>query len=630
MKADPYSLQAVLTLKCQWVVPVFQRHYVWETTANKQLPEFWGELQDKTLQYLDGTSRSIPHYFGAIIYSQAEADKSLNPMPQHLLVDGQQRITTFHLTLAAIREVARNYETEVLLHQTEDYLLNAESASMANPGRERFKLWPSSSDRELYQNIIGNPLSELKNKCPDCFHKNGVLKKGPSPRLLRAFWYLYTEISTCVESHQKEYGTGPEDVLDAIFRKFLQDFQIVVITLGTEDDAQEIYASLNGRGEYLTPFDFIRNDVFHRARKSGEDDQKIFDEQWKTFEEPFWHQKLKQGRLKRPRADHLITHALIAEIGQKVDVGKVTAEYQHYVKQHKFSSIADELSVLLTHATTYRAMEEQNPPPVLARIANVLRTWKFFVIYPLILRINTLVITDDEKMQLFRFIENYIVRREICGLTAQGYNNFVPRIIQHTEGENPVSDVFKYISSMAADTFRMPDDDEVTDAFVNNKAYGSIPIDCLRYILHQIEREMRDKFHEEPGPFEDLTVDHIMPRAWPENWPLPNGVSVQHQTVVDAVQHGHIPDDETRTLMYDRQKVIDTLGNLTLVTRALNSGMANDGWEKKRKRLDDSFLALNREISKLPQWDEQAIRTRAEHLAATANSVWPATLPVSS
>ena len=627
MDAKPHTLQTVLTQKCQWVVPVYQRHYVWETTANKQLPEFWNELQDKTLRSFDSTSRSFPHYFGAIIYSQA--DQPFGTMPQHRLVDGQQRITTFHLTLAAIREVARDYEIQTLLHQTEDYLLNAESAGMANPDRECYKLWPSSSDRAIYRSIVDSSLSELKSKCSQCFHKtSGNLNKAQSSHLLRAFWYLYTEISAFAEERDKKHGISPEDALKAVFQNFLQGFQIVVITLGEEDDAQEIFASLNGLGEPLTPFDLIRNDVFHRAQISGEDSQKIFDEQWKIFEEPFWHQKLKQGRLKRPRADHLITHALIAEIGQTVDVGKVTAEYQHYVQQREFASIADELNILLTHAKTYRAMEEQNPPPVLARIANVLRTWKFFVIYPLILRINMLAIKDDEKVQLFRFIENYIVRREICGLTAQGYNNLIPRIIQHTEGENPVSEVLEYISSITVDTFRMPDDDEVTDAFVNYKAYGGIPTNCLRYILHQIERKMRDKFHEEPGPFEDLTVDHILPRSWPENWPLPNGVSVQHRTVIDAVQHGHIPDDETRTLMYDRQKAIDTLGNLTLVTPPLNSSMTNDGWQKKRKRLGKSLLALNREISLHSQWDEQAIRTRAERLATIANSIWPATLPV--
>ena len=624
------TLEVVLNEKCQWVVPLYQRHYVWETTANKQqLLKLWVELQDKTLRSLEDTSHSFPHYFGAIIYSKA-THQPFGAVPQYFLVDGQQRITTFHLTLAAIREVARNYEIKDLQDQTEAYLLNSESVGMADPARERYKLWPSSRDRALYQNIIDRPLAELKNVHPDCFYKKGSLNKGKSPHLLRAFWYLYEEISDLVKLYEEERGTNPDSTVKAVFSNFLQGFQIVVITLGKDDDAQEIYASLNGLGEPLTPFDLIRNDVFHRAQKSHEDDEKIFNEQWKTFEEPFWHEKLKQGRLKRPRADHLITHALIAEIGQKVDVGKVTVEYQRYVQQRKFSSIADELDILLTHARTYRAMEEQNPSPVLDRIANVLRIWNFFVIHPLILRINVLSITDDAKIQLFRFIENYIVRREVCGLTAQAYNNLIPRIIQHIGEENPVSDIIDYITSMTADTFRMPDDNEVTQAFIHNKAYASIPTPCLCYILHQIEREVRDKFHEKPGPSEDLTVDHIMPQSWPKNWPLPNGITVQYQTSWEAIKDGHVPDEETRSLMDERAKTIDTLGNLTLVTRPLNSRMDNDGWKEKRKHLGDSYLALNREISNYSNWDEQKIRERAVHLAATANKIWSAALPTSN
>jgi hypothetical protein len=51
---------------------------------------------------------------------------------------------------------------------------------------------------------------------------------------------------------------------------FLSGFQIAAIQLDTNDDAQKIFASLNGLGKPLFPFDHIRNDVFHRVRKTGE------------------------------------------------------------------------------------------------------------------------------------------------------------------------------------------------------------------------------------------------------------------------------------------------------------------------------------------------------------------------
>lgn len=626
MKPEVYRLDKALNLRCQWVVPVYQRQYVWKTTADKQLPWLWNELQDKTLRSLDRAPNSIPHYFGAIIYSQA--DQNVRPVPKYFLVDGQQRITTFLLTLAAIREVARDYEIQALIRQTEDYLLN-KSDSMEDPDRERYKLWPSSSDRALYQNITGSSLAELKKSHPNCFYKTGNLKKAQSPALLQAFWYLYKEISNLAERREEESGTNPKDTLDAVFENFLQGFRFVGILLDPDDDAQEIFFSLNDLGDPLTPFDLIRNDVFHRAERSGENSQRIFDELWKTLEESFWRVKLKQGKLKRARRDHLITHALVAEMGQTVNVGTVPTEYRRYVREREFSTIADEIRVLLRHATTYRAMEE-NPPPVLTRITNVLRIWNIFVFHPLILRIITLSIEDDEKSKLFRFIESYIVRREICRLTAQAYNKFIPNIIQCSKGENPVSDIINHISSMDANISRMPDDNEVIEAFVHNKTYGNMPTPRLRYILHQIERSIRGKDAEEPGPFEDLTIDHVMPQSWPENWPLPNGVSVPYPTTWETFQHKYPLDDKTRDLVDRRHKAIDTLGNLTLVTPSLNSGASNDGWKKKRERLDGSFLALNQEISSHPQWDEQTIRARAERLATVANNIWLATLPTSN
>lgn len=142
-------------------------------------------------------------------------------------------------------------------------------------------------------------------------------------------------------------------MLDALLGGFLSGFQIVVIQLDKNDDAQEIFASLNGLGKPLSPFDLIRNDVFHRARRAREDDEQLFDQRWKFFEEPFWNEQVRQGRLKRARADHLVAHVVVAETAREVNVGKIATEYQHYARERSFETVADELDVLLAHARTY-------------------------------------------------------------------------------------------------------------------------------------------------------------------------------------------------------------------------------------------------------------------------------------
>ena len=160
MRSDVCPLSSVLNQRQQWVVPVYQRHYEWETGQDKQIPKLWDDLKDKVTESLDKRT-PFPHYFGAIIFSEPPS-QPYGVVPQRFLVDGQQRIITFQLTLVAIREVARDYQMSRILDAIDAYLYNERGTSMIKPDRERFKLWPSSFDRLLYQNILESTTDKLR------------------------------------------------------------------------------------------------------------------------------------------------------------------------------------------------------------------------------------------------------------------------------------------------------------------------------------------------------------------------------------------------------------------------------------------------------------------------------------
>ncbi len=92
MHAKDYSLNAVLEQRQQWVIPVYQRQYAWETGPDKQLPKLWDDMRERALERLEGMPPK-PHFVGAIIYSEP-AEQPFGTVNKRFLVDGQQRIST--------------------------------------------------------------------------------------------------------------------------------------------------------------------------------------------------------------------------------------------------------------------------------------------------------------------------------------------------------------------------------------------------------------------------------------------------------------------------------------------------------------------------------------------------------
>ncbi len=107
------------------------------------------------------------------------------------------------------------------------------------------------------------------------------------------------------------------------------------------------------------------------------------------------------------------------------------------------------------------------------------------------------------------------------------------------------------------------------------------------------------------GQTKNLTLEHVMPRQWQQNWPLPSPAS-----------------QEMRDRRDDR---VHFLGNLTLTTNSLNSSLSNGPWEEKRAALDNhSTLLLNKRLLTAyhGDWDEDSIEARSHDLASRVIDIW--------
>jgi hypothetical protein len=116
------------------------------------------------------------------------------------------------------------------------------------------------------------------------------------------------------------------------------------------------------------------------------------------------------------------------------------------------------------------------------------------------------------------------------------------------------------------------------------------------------------------------TIEHIMPQSWVKNWPLPDGS--------EGIDHWGLfldsEDAETRVAASrKRDYVVDTLGNLTIVSTDLNIRQSNLPWNMKRPELiKHSLLPINQNLVETQIWDETAMLRRSEELFERAIRLW--------
>jgi len=153
-------------------------------------------------------------------------------------------------------------------------------------------------------------------------------------------------------------------------------------------------------------------------------------------------------------------------------------------------------------------------------------------------------------------------------------------------------------------------------------------------MLREIENNHRSKFSEDVVIKSALTVEHVMPQSWEENWPLQNGEKITSQQKFQAALNENISleilglaENKSPTI-YDRinyrNKLLHTFGNLTLLTQALNSSVSKSSFQKRRGPiLEQSALALNRYFQNIDSWDEDKILERGKSLFLIAKDIWP-------
>ena len=613
MKADPISVGKVLTENHRFVVPIYQRTYAW--SEKRQLEPLFAQIEAKAEERLKKGKADFPHYMGSLLVIP-EGEATFGRVQAFDIVDGQQRLTTFHLCFAALRDVARSWEFEDLVTKLEGLLLHGKDVSESDKKYGRYKLQPTAFDREYFRDAIDLTRNEIRVKYPTLFHKNGKLIKGSAPFSIAAYWYFITRAEGFIAVDKVSARDRLLALTDAIF----QNFHFIVITLSKEDDPQVIFATLNTGGEPLAAMDLVRNDVFLRASRNQEDEESLMKKYWLTFEDAFWKAEHTQGRIRKPLMDFFLAHTLAAESGELVSLTELYVEYKKFSKRNVEQTISEELSSITGYAPLYRELIDPKESSPLYQLSKRLGEFDLSTAYPLILLIAASKAEPDTKQAIYSLIGSYIIRRALCGLTAKNYNIAFLDIVSHMRIHGVSVERFASATDLKrnSEAAKFPTDDEVRDAVTNRGQYGRIPSHRLSFLIEELELASRDKFAASEGIRPGLSIEHIMPQQWQEHWrELPS------KRLAPVV--GGVPADEAMANeMAERNRLIHTLANLSLLTPPANSSAGNSNFDAKKPRLLDALLRMNLDIVKEQEWGESQINERAKVLANLAVKIWPA------
>lgn len=601
MDTNILNLRSIFQKEVQYHIPLFQRPYVW--VQDLQWSPLWDDVAraaDIYLEHLRRTDDSAialkesgKHFMGAIVLQQQGTGVD-EPERRHV-IDGQQRLTTLQLLLDAAQEVFQNrgFTKEAL--QLNKLVLN--DIELYPAEEHRFKVCPTLTDQDAFRHAMSNDLS------------TDSLSEA---LIVQAHQFFKNRI-------EDSLGLEPAEArvrASAITAVMLALLEVVVIELQPGDDENMIFETLNARGTPLLDSDLIKNWIMHQAGEERRDGDALYHRHWQGFDRNWWRMEVRQGRLSRPRIDIYLHYWLTMHKRDEVPANRFFKVFQEYATglPGGVESVASEID---RGSVAFRRIHSAAQDPALGKFLYRWRTLDVGVTTPLLLWL----LTEREEIGESAFlgalsaIESYFVRRMICRFTAKDHNNLVLELLRKLHDappENAETALVEYLADQTSMTRVWPSDAEVRETLLTQPLYQTLTRPRLRMILEAVEDDMRSAKSEEPlTTWGTLTIEHIMPRAWARHW----------STDLESLS----PDVRVQA-EESRDRIVHTIGNLTLVNGKLNPSLSNGAWPSKRTELrQHSVLRLNSDLlhSSGEVWSEATIRARGGDLAERVMAIWP-------
>ena len=527
--AKPEDIRTIFSREYQ--IPMFQREYSWE---QEQCETLWDDLID----FHNEKDKKDKYFLGNIVVHPIDESEKFS------VIDGQQRLTTLLLLIRAL------FDNAGTVKALEECLKIKDKLSSELTDNIRLNSDVIEGDKKNLEKII------LEGRCDD-----------ENSRLNINYDMFKKKISDW-----KQGKTS--DKLNKLILTFLDNVVLLPILCETEDDALNIFETINNRGLSLSDADIFKSKLYAGIESSKRsefiDEWNDLNDQEDLFRILMYICRAQENDISKEKG---LRSYFSSKTGRLQNTGDVMASLK------KINAIIDTKTGIYNDSL-----------------------WNILENYP----------NQYWRYPLYVFLHKYLIWKEDCELylPEEHYEEYKKLVMLTTAYYFVKGVVYNSVNTVKDTTFK------VCAKIENNDNYLSEYIDNmgndLKIFYDKLESAdlgrckrgiiLLSGFLNKSQSVEDfydlilnssIEIEHILPRKWSDNndW------------------------DEQ-----EAKEVMETLGNLAPFEKKLNISASNEFFKKKKKAYKESKFADIQDLSKLDKWDYDEVKIREKNIISRIKS----------
>ncbi|MEQ8302906.1 MAG: DUF262 domain-containing protein [Cyclobacteriaceae bacterium] len=561
MKANEVSLNSFLSqTKTQFIIPVYQRNYDW---TEHQCSQLFTDILEV------GKRQGETHFIGSIVFIHDGVYTS-SDVKQLVVIDGQQRLTTFSLLYLALYKYAvKNGLEEKASEINETYLVN----KFVKDDSSKLKLKQSDVNAKAFKFISS--------------------ENDPGD---------YPEFSRLIENFNFFRQRIDKDNFETI-ENGLKSLLFVEISLErNKDDPQRIFESLNSTGLELSQADLIRNYILMGLEPTKQ--VSVFTNYWEIIE-----QNAKDIDKEESKVSDFIRDYLTYKTKKIPNKSKVYEEFKfrYSMRDDKFY---DE-TLLELKEFSYHYNKLLNPvketDAAIRKELELIKRLEINISFPFLMPVyedyRKGIMDKVAFAGVLKLVQSYVWRRFIVGLPTNALNKIFMTLYSDVDQDNYLGSIEESLVRKKGSQ-RFPNNKDIETALLEKDVYN-IQSKNRVYFLELLENHNNKEYVSIDNP--NITIEHIFPQNPDEKW------------------YGYMAPEEFNVMS---EKYLNTIANLTLSGN--NGSLSNKSFLEKKSMNKEgreqgynfSRLWLNHYLKEIDNWNLEALQVRYRMLLDRFFNIW--------